>query len=86
MASSRWKPADGAAGAVRLAVFMGDDEGRAVGALHDARGENADDTAMPSVAVEHKAAGGGEASSLSASSSAVNLLQDGGFHGAAVCC
>ena len=51
---------DGAAGAVGHAVFDADDDGRLGGALDDARGENADDAAMPAVAVDDEQAVGGE--------------------------
>jgi hypothetical protein len=53
------KAVDGAAGAVGDAVFHADDDGRLGGAVDDARGENADDAAMPSFAGhdEHFAAG-----------------------------
>jgi hypothetical protein len=42
------------------AVFNADDDGRLGGALDDARGENADDAAMPAVAVDDEQAVGGE--------------------------
>jgi hypothetical protein len=54
------KAVDGAAGAVRHAVFDADHDGRLGGALDDARGENADDAAMPAVAVDDQQAVGGE--------------------------
>ena len=47
---------DGAAGAVRLAVFVAEDERGVAGALDDARGENAEDAAMPAIAVDDEAA------------------------------
>ena len=54
---------DGAAGAVGDsaigAVFNADDDGRLGGALDDARGEDADDAAMPAVAVDDEQAVGG---------------------------
>ena len=49
---------DRAAGAVGDAVFDADDEGGLGGALDDARGENADDAAMPAVAVDDEEAVG----------------------------
>ncbi len=56
------KSVDGAAGAVgdAIAVFHADDDGRLGGALDHARGENADDAAMPAVAVDDQQAVGGE--------------------------
>ena len=54
------KAVDGAAGAVGHAVFDADDDGRLGGALDDARGEDADDAAMPAVAVDDEQAVGGE--------------------------
>ena len=55
---------DGAAGAVGNfavgAVFNADDDGRLGGALDDARGENADDAAMPAVAVDDEKAVGSD--------------------------
>ena len=59
---------DGAAGAVGLAVFgVGEDEGGAAGAVDDARGEDAEDAAVPLGIVEDDALGGeGSSSGLSA--------------------
>ena len=51
---------DGAAGAVGHAVFNADDDGGLGGALDDARGENADDAAVPALAVDHQQAVGGQ--------------------------
>ena len=51
---------DGAAGAVRDAVFDADDDGRLGGAFDHARGEDADDAAMPAVAVDNEQALGGK--------------------------
>ena len=51
---------DGAAGAVGYTVFDADDDGRLGGALDDARGEDADDAAMPAVAVDDEEAVGGD--------------------------
>ncbi len=51
---------DGAAGAVGHAVFNADDDGGLGGALDDARGEDADDAAMPAVAIDDEKAVGGE--------------------------
>ena len=51
---------DGAAGAVGHAVFHADHDGGLGGALDDARGENADDAAMPAVAVDDEQAVGDE--------------------------
>ena len=51
---------DGAAGAVGHAVFDADHDGRLGGALDDARGEDADDAAMPAVAIDHQQPVGGE--------------------------
>ena len=48
---------DGAAGAVGVAIFVGEDEGRAAGAVDDARGENSEDAAMPGGVVEDDALG-----------------------------
>ena len=45
---------DRAARAVRDAIFHADDEGGLGGALDNARGENADDAAMPPIAVDHE--------------------------------
>ena len=60
MASSSVKAVDGAAGAVRHAVFDADHDGRLGGALDHARGQDADDAAMPAVAVDHQQAAGGK--------------------------
>ena len=49
---------DGAAGAVGVAVGVGDDEGGAAGAVDDAGGEDAEDAAMPVGVVEDEAVGG----------------------------
>ena len=49
---------DGAAGAVGLAVGVGEDEGGAAGAVDDAGGEDAEDAAMPVGVVEDEAFGG----------------------------
>ncbi len=49
---------DGAAGAVSVAVFVGEDEGGASGAVDDAGGEDAEDAAMPGGVVEDEAFGG----------------------------
>ena len=46
--------------AVRHAVFHADHDGRFGGALYDARSQDADDTAMPSIAIEHEQSFGGE--------------------------
>ena len=54
------KAIDGSAGAVGDAVFDADHDGRLGGALDHARSENADDAAMPAVAVDHEQAVGGE--------------------------
>ena len=43
---------DGAAGAVSYAVLHADNDGRLGGALDDARSENADNAAMPAIAVD----------------------------------
>ena len=51
---------DGAAGAVRDAVFNADDDGGLGGAFDDARSEDADDAAMPAVAVDDEQARGGK--------------------------
>ena len=55
---------DGAAGAVGDfslgAVFNADDESRLGGALDYARGENADDAAMPTVAIDDEEAVGND--------------------------
>jgi hypothetical protein len=45
---------DGAAGAVGDTVFYADHDGRLGGALDDAGGENADDAAVPAVAVNEQ--------------------------------
>ena len=67
------KSVDGAAGAVGDtaigAVFDADDDGGLGGALDDARGENADDAAMPAVAVDDEKPVGGEFAGCSASAS-----------------
>ena len=61
MASSRWKPStERPEPWASHAVFDADDDGRLGGALDDARGENADDAAMPAVAVDDEEAVGGE--------------------------
>ena len=49
---------DGAAGAVGLLVFVGEDEGGAAGAVDYAGGEDAEDSAMPGGVVEDDASGG----------------------------
>ena len=49
---------DGAAGAVGVAVGVGEDEGGAAGAVDDAGGEDAEDAAMPVGVVEDDAVGG----------------------------
>jgi len=51
---------DGAAGAVSDTVFNADDNGGLRGALDDARGEDADDAAVPAFAVDDEEAVGGE--------------------------
>ncbi len=51
---------DGAAGAVGHAVFDADNDGGFGGALDDARGEDADDAAMPAFAVDQQQAVGGD--------------------------
>ena len=51
---------DGAAGAVGYAVFNADDDGGLGGALDHARGEDADDAAMPAIAVDDEEAVGGD--------------------------
>ena len=43
---------DGAAGAVRLAVFVAEHERGMAGALDDARGEDAEHAAMPAFAID----------------------------------
>ena len=45
---------------MRHAIFNADDEGRLGGALHNARGKNADDAAMPAVAIDHQQPRSGE--------------------------
>ena len=50
------KAGNGAAGTVGFAVFPRDDDGRLAGLVDDARGENADDAAVPVVAVHDDAA------------------------------
>ena len=47
---------DGAAGAVGHAFFHADDDGGLGGALDDARGEDADDAAMPAFAIDDEKA------------------------------
>src|SRR6201994_729041 len=47
---------NGAAGAVGLAIFVTEDERGTTGALDDARGEDAEHAAMPSVAVDDETA------------------------------
>ena len=49
---------DGAAGAVGLAIFVGEDERGAAGAVDYARGEDAEHAAMPVGVVEDDAVGG----------------------------
>ncbi len=49
-----------AAGAVGHAVFDADHDGGLGGALDDARGENADDAAVPAFAVDDQQAVGGQ--------------------------
>ena len=51
---------DRAAGAMSDAVFDADDDGGLGGALDDARGENADDAAMPAVAIDDEEAVGAD--------------------------
>ena len=50
----------GAAGAMGHTILNADDDGRLGGALDNARGENADDAAMPAVAVDDEEAIGGD--------------------------
>ena len=59
MAFEQLKTVYRAAGAVGHAVLDADHDGRLGGALDDARGENADDAAMPAFAVDHQQAVGG---------------------------
>ena len=54
------KAIDGAAGAMRHAVFDADHDGGLGGALDDARGQDADDAAMPAVAIDDQQPFGGE--------------------------
>src|ERR1039458_9840549 len=54
------KAVDRAAGAMGYTVFHADDDGRLGGAFDDARGENADDAAMPAIAVDDEEAVGGD--------------------------
>ena len=56
------KAVDGAAGAVRDAVFNADDERGFGGTFDDARGEDADDAAMPAIAIDDDEACGGKIS------------------------
>ena len=77
---------DGAARAVGLAVFVGEDEGGAAGAVDDARGEDAEDAAVPGGVVEDDA-GGGEGLGFGIGAHGFELGFDGGegfgFGGAA---
>jgi len=50
------KAVDGAAGTVGDALFNADDNGRFGGALDNALGEDADDAAVPTLAIDHKQA------------------------------
>ncbi len=49
---------DGPAGAVGVAIVGGHDEGGAAGAVDHARGEDAEDAAVPLRVIEHDALGG----------------------------
>ena len=64
MAASSDESIDGAAGSVGNfavgAIFNADDDGGLGGALDDARSEDADDAAMPAVAVDDEEAVGGD--------------------------
>ena len=54
------KAIDGTAGAVGDAIFNANYDGGLGGAFYHARGEDADDAAMPSVALDNEHAAGGE--------------------------
>jgi len=88
---------NGAAGAVGDAVFNADDDGGPGGALDDAGGKDADDAAMPSLALDDEEAGGGEIEvrgeagfdgfegrGLGVAALAVEALEFGGEFGGAV--
>ena len=87
---------DGATRAVGDAILNADDDGWLCGAFNDARGEDADDAAMPSVAFDDEKAAtsevgaggkadldGGERGSFGIATLAVEALEFGGKHGGA---
>jgi hypothetical protein len=79
------KARDGTSGAVSVAVFVGEDEGGAAGAVDDAGGEDAEDAAVPVGIVEDDALGG-KAGLVAAHGFKLQLdgLEGGGLGGAAV--